>query len=112
VQYYAVVMWVDEVAFLDAPAIVCRAWHPSEERDPEQAVLEVLLELHDRGLVRCECFSRYAPEGDIGHGWVGANPAAEPERRLIAQRPERSFLERGCIRVESGPKVDPGCPPD
>jgi integrase len=27
------------------------------------------------------------------HGWVGANPAAEPERRLIVQRPERSFLE-------------------
>lgn len=27
------------------------------------------------------------------HGWIGANPATEPERRLIVQRPERSFLE-------------------
>jgi hypothetical protein len=67
VQYFAVVMWVDEMPFLDPPAIVCRAWHPSEERDPDESVLELLLELDDRGLCRCECFSRYAPEGEFGH---------------------------------------------
>ena len=61
------VIWVDGMAFLDPPAIVCRAWHPSEEQEPEESVLELLLRFHDRGLVRCECFSRYAPEGDIGH---------------------------------------------
>jgi hypothetical protein len=55
------------MAFLDPPAIVCRAWHPSEERDPEESVLELLLELHERGLVRCECFSRHAPDGEFGH---------------------------------------------
>ena len=27
-------------------------WRPSEERDPEESVLELLLELHDRGLCR------------------------------------------------------------
>jgi integrase len=27
------------------------------------------------------------------HGWIGLNPAAEPERRLIVQRPARTFLE-------------------
>ena len=36
-------------------------------------MLELLLKLHDRGLVRCECFSRYVPEGELGH---------RPERHL------------------------------
>ena len=62
-----VVIWVDGMAFLDPPAIVCRAWHPYEEQAPEESVVARLLELHDRGLVRCECFSRYAREGELGH---------------------------------------------
>jgi hypothetical protein len=67
VEYYVVVIWVDGMAFLDPPAIVCRAWHPYEEQEPEESVVARLLELHDRGLVRCECFSRYAREGELGH---------------------------------------------
>ena len=66
-EYFVVVIWDGDMAFLDPSAIVCRAWHPSEEQEPEASVLAILLDLHDRGLCRCECFSRYAPEGDIGH---------------------------------------------
>ena len=51
-------------------------WRPSEERDPEESVLELLLELLDRGLCRCECFSRYAPEGELGSGGVDRSASA------------------------------------
>jgi hypothetical protein len=67
VEYFVVGIWVDGMAFLDPPAIVCRAWHPDEEQESEESVRELLLRFYDRGLVRCECFSRFAREGDIGH---------------------------------------------
>ena len=60
------VIWDDEMAFLDPPAIVCRAWHPARSGIPKSQRC-VPLAFHARGLVRCECFSRNAPEGDIGH---------------------------------------------
>lgn len=65
-EYFVVVIWAGDMPFLDPPALVCRAWHPSEERDPEASVLELLLEQHERGLWTCECFSRYGPGGDLG----------------------------------------------
>jgi hypothetical protein len=45
-MYCVVVIWDGGMAFLDPPSIVCRAWHPSEEREPEESVLE----LYDRPL--------------------------------------------------------------
>jgi hypothetical protein len=67
VEYFVVVIGDADLPFLDPPAIVLRAWHPSEEQEPEASVVARLLELHDRGLVSCECFSRFAPEGELGH---------------------------------------------
>jgi hypothetical protein len=55
------------MAFLDPPAIVCRAWHPREDGDLEGDELELELGLFDRGLWMCECFSRYATKGEFGH---------------------------------------------
>ena len=37
VEYFVVVVWVDGMAFLDPPAILCRAWHPDEEGEPEES---------------------------------------------------------------------------
>jgi hypothetical protein len=57
VQYYAVVMWVDEMVFLDPPAIICRAWRPAEDPDLDGLELELELEFDARGWLMCECFS-------------------------------------------------------
>jgi hypothetical protein len=65
------------MALLDPPAIVCRCWHPREDPDldGDEPELEVELDLHERGWRMCDCFSRYAPEGEFGH---------RPERQLYA----------------------------
>ena len=64
-------------ALLDPPAIVCRVWHPSEDRDldDDELELELELDLHARGWRMCDCFSRYVPEGEFEH---------VSERRLYA----------------------------
>ena len=69
VQYFAVVIWHGEMALLDPPAIVCRAWHPTEDPDldGDEADLELELRLHEWGWRMCDCFSRYVPAGEFGH---------------------------------------------
>ena len=69
VWYAAVVIWHGDMALLDPPAIVCRVWHPREDRDLEDDELELELELdlHARGWRMCDCFSRYVPAGEFGH---------------------------------------------
>ena len=73
VQYFAIVIWHGDMALLDPSAIVCRSWHPSEDRELDREDLAVELDLHERGWRMCDCFSRYVPEGEFGH---------IPERRL------------------------------
>jgi hypothetical protein len=66
-RYYAFVVWHEEMALLDPPAIVCRSWHPREDGDLAGEDVEQELELHDRGWRMCDCFSRDVPEGEFGH---------------------------------------------
>jgi hypothetical protein len=65
--YAAVVIWHGKMALLDPPAIACRSWHPREDRELDGEELELELDLHERGWLMCDCFSRYVPEGEFGH---------------------------------------------
>jgi hypothetical protein len=67
VQHFALVIWHGQMALLDPPAIVCRPWHPREDRDLAGDELELELDLYARGWRMCDCFSRYVPEGEFGH---------------------------------------------
>jgi hypothetical protein len=57
------------MALIDAPAIICRCWHPTEDPDLEgdDEELAVELELHGRGYRMCHCHSRYELDGEFGH---------------------------------------------
>ena len=67
VEHHALVIRHGDLALLDAPAIICRSWHPSEDPNLEGEELELEIALHERGWRMCECYSRFVPEGEFGH---------------------------------------------
>jgi hypothetical protein len=69
VDYNALVIRRHGLALIDAPAIICRSWHPTEDPDlqGDGEELAIELDLHARGYRMCQCYSRYEPQGEFGH---------------------------------------------
>jgi len=101
VEYYGVVIRDGDMALLDPPAIICRSWHPTEDPDldGDDEELAIELDLHARGWLMCQCYSRYEPDGEFGHiteGRLLAIPQADFDEalRLLEQHDLPVYEER------------------